>query len=323
MLYKVLRTWCKWALPFYFARVHCENVARIPQKGPVIIVANHQNTFLDAIIIATLVSRPVYSIARGDIFKMTLLKQLLKALHMLPIYRFRDGHAALKQNNQSFSQMLQVLQKGDVLLIFPEGNHAQEYALRPLQKGTARLAFAYQQDQPDITLTIQPVGLHYSIHQKSMGKLEVEVGESIKLDKLEETNQRDFSLALTQKVEDSLAQLVLHDRNALSSEVAKNKDGSTPKHGSVLEKYIHRIVKWFIKLLLLPALSLPLLLLQFVVKNREFRAGLVFALSALLVPPYVVVVFAWITWQLGIGIAATILATFFGLYFIMKRTAPT
>jgi 1-acyl-sn-glycerol-3-phosphate acyltransferase len=53
-------------------------------KGPLLITANHPNSFLDAIIIGALFQQPVHFLARGDAFKKPWHRWLLEQLHMIP-----------------------------------------------------------------------------------------------------------------------------------------------------------------------------------------------------------------------------------------------
>ena len=125
-----------------------------------LIAANHPNSFLDAVILATLFKHPVYSLARGDAFVNNFYKRLLYSLHMLPVYRISEGAENLEHNYTTFSSCIDIFKKNGIVLIFSEGRCINEWHLRPLKKGTARLAIsAWQQGIP---LKIIPLGINYS-----------------------------------------------------------------------------------------------------------------------------------------------------------------
>ena len=67
------------------------------EKGPLLIAANHPNSFLDAIIVSTLFKRPVYSLARGDAFAGKFFTTILTSLNMLPVYRISEGPENLEK----------------------------------------------------------------------------------------------------------------------------------------------------------------------------------------------------------------------------------
>ncbi len=115
----------------------------------------------------TLFEQDVYSLARGDVFKKNNLNKLLRWLRLLPVYRTSEGVENLAHNYTTFASCLEVFRKKGIVLIFSEGLCENEWHLRPLKKGTARLALtAWEQDVP---LKIVPVGFNYSSF-KSFGK---------------------------------------------------------------------------------------------------------------------------------------------------------
>ncbi len=128
-------------------------------KGPLLIAANHPNSFLDAVIIATLFKQPVYSLTRGDAFKVTFIKRMLKALHMLPVYRMSEGAENLQDNYITFEACKEIFKQNGIVLVFSEGLCVNEWQLRPLKKGTARLAL--QAWEAGIPLQVLPLGINY------------------------------------------------------------------------------------------------------------------------------------------------------------------
>ena len=91
------------------------------QKGPLLIVANHPDSFFDALVIAANCSHPVSFLARGDVFTKPWHNILLRALNMMPVYRQREGKEHLHKNQNSFDASVEVLKNNGILLIFIEG----------------------------------------------------------------------------------------------------------------------------------------------------------------------------------------------------------
>lgn len=137
-------------------------------KGPLLLAANHPNSFLDAIIVATLFKAPVYSLARGDAFKGKFFTKILESLNMLPVYRVSEGVENLESNYNTFNACINLFKEGKTVLIFSEGRCTNEWHLRPLKKGTARLAItAWNQN---ISLRVLPLGINYNSFRK-FGKI--------------------------------------------------------------------------------------------------------------------------------------------------------
>lgn len=159
MLYYLLKFLMRLALPVFYKRVHLYGLENIPASGPVILACNHPNSFLDAIIIGTYSPRPLNFLTRSDVFNAPWKRWLLGKMHMVPIYRMRDGIENLEKNQETFDKCREVLSRGGVILIFSEGLCIQEMKLRPLKKGAARIALDYSQSGSP--LWIVAVGLNY------------------------------------------------------------------------------------------------------------------------------------------------------------------
>lgn len=69
MLYSLLKFPAKLAFYIYTRHISINKKEVFNYSGPMIIASNHPNSFLDAIIYATLFNKPVHSLARGDVFK--------------------------------------------------------------------------------------------------------------------------------------------------------------------------------------------------------------------------------------------------------------
>jgi 1-acyl-sn-glycerol-3-phosphate acyltransferase len=72
-------------------KIYLKNKQLFKTKGPLLIIANHPNSFLDALIIGSYYKRRVYFLARGDAFKKPIHRFLLESLNMIPVYRLREG----------------------------------------------------------------------------------------------------------------------------------------------------------------------------------------------------------------------------------------
>ena len=160
MLYKILYLPAILLIHFYCRKLIINNKTMLHEQGPLLIAANHPNSFLDAIILDTLFKNPVYSLTRGDAFKGKLISKILTSLNMLPVYRISEGAENLDNNYLTFEECQKIFRKNGIVLVFSEGRCINEWHLRPLKKGTARLALsAWQQNIP---LKILPVGINYS-----------------------------------------------------------------------------------------------------------------------------------------------------------------
>src|SRR5690606_20270990 len=103
---------------------------------------------------------PIWSLARGDVFKKKWAQKILHALKILPVYRVSEGVENLSSNYDTFNACIELFKQNGLVLIFSEGKCINEWHLRPLKKGTARLAMSCWKQQ--IPLRVLPVGINYS-----------------------------------------------------------------------------------------------------------------------------------------------------------------
>jgi len=165
------------AMLIFCRRIIINKPGLLKKKGPLLLACNHPNSFLDAAIIADLFKEPVYSLARGDVFKKPFYRKLLNALKMFPVYRTSEGVENLGINYETFGECKSIFKKNGVVLIFSEAKCVNEWHLRPLRKGTARLSFSSWEE--NIPLEVLPVGINYSSFRRFSKNVFINFGEVI------------------------------------------------------------------------------------------------------------------------------------------------
>jgi len=157
---QLLKIFIRAGLWLFCHKIHLKNKQLFTTKGPLLIIANHPNSFLDALIIGAYYQRNLYFLARGDAFKNPLYRFILASFNMIPIYRLSEGKDLLYLNEDAFNKSIDLLKKGNGLLIFIEGICVNQHELQPFKKGTARIVEAVQ--KLDIHLKIHIVGIAYN-----------------------------------------------------------------------------------------------------------------------------------------------------------------
>ena len=160
MLYSVLKVIVRLAAKIFCRKIIINNRELLKEKGPMILACSHPNSFLDAVLMDILFEQPIWSLTRGDAFLNKRITRLFYKLKMLPVYRPSEGVENLSENYKTFDTCIELFKRGQVVLIFSEGLCVNEWHLRSLKKGTARLAYKCQQE--NIPLKILPVGINYS-----------------------------------------------------------------------------------------------------------------------------------------------------------------
>ena len=160
MLYSVLKVIVRLAARIFCRKIIINKPKLLKEKGPMILACSHPNSFLDAVLMDILFEKPIWSLTRGDAFLNKRITKLFYKLKMLPVYRPSEGVENLSENYKTFDSCIDLFKQGEIVLIFSEGLCENEWHLRPLKKGTARLAYKCQQE--NIPLKILPVGINYS-----------------------------------------------------------------------------------------------------------------------------------------------------------------
>jgi glycerol-3-phosphate dehydrogenase (NAD(P)+) len=120
--------------PFFLIYFRMSRIGRehIPASGPVIIAANHRS-FLDPFVIATMARRPMYYVAKKELFRRHWQAWVLNALGAFPVDRGAG-------DEQSMATARAILDRGDIVLMFPEGTRIRPGSLGTPKRGVGRLA---------------------------------------------------------------------------------------------------------------------------------------------------------------------------------------
>lgn len=160
LLYQGLKLFTRLAIKVLCRKIVINDPAVLSRKGPILLAANHPNSFLDSILLDTVFQEPVWALARGDAFRNETHAKLLRQLKIMPVYRTSEGAENLNVNYQTFNSCVNLFQQKSIVTIYSEALCVNEWHLRPLKKGTARLAI--QAWDAGIPLEVIPVGINYS-----------------------------------------------------------------------------------------------------------------------------------------------------------------
>ena len=219
--YEMLRSYLQFFQNYlYYRKVIIKSYPKdIPENTPLIFVSNHQNTLMDpfAILFNCGSLQPIF-LARADVFSNDSMIKFLTFLKILPVYRQKDGVEDMNgKNDVIFEQCIELLQNNRSLVVFPEGNHGVQYKLRPLKKGTARIALRAESNANwELGTKIIPCGVHYTHCQKMGEILTVHYGQPIDIQDYKEeflSNQPRTYSSLTNKIKERLLFLMLHIEN--------------------------------------------------------------------------------------------------------------
>lgn len=133
--------------PFFLTYFRMQRIGRehIPAEGPVIVAANHRS-FLDPFVIATMARRPMYYVAKKELFRRPIAAWILNALGAFPVDRGTGDTEMIKTAKA-------ILARGDIVLMFPEGTRIRPGSLGKARRGVGRLAL-------ETGAPVVPVAIH-------------------------------------------------------------------------------------------------------------------------------------------------------------------
>ncbi len=124
-----------WLLIHTVYRVTEEGLENVPEEGPCIVVCNHVS-YVDAIVIAASVRRPMRFIMDHRIFQVPGLNWLFRTLRAIPVASARED-PALKAS--AFATAAAALRNDEIVAIFPEGRLTETGEMAPFRAGIERM----------------------------------------------------------------------------------------------------------------------------------------------------------------------------------------
>jgi 1-acyl-sn-glycerol-3-phosphate acyltransferase len=173
-----------WLLVHTIYRVDKAGLEQIPVDGPAVLICNHVS-FVDALVLAGCVRRPIRFVMYYRIFQLPLLSFIFKTANAIPLAGARENEAMMKA---AFEQISEALQDGELVCIFPEGQITQDGEMQPFRPGVMRII--ERNPVPVIPLALRGLwgGFFSRAHGSAMSRLlprgmlsriELVAGESI------------------------------------------------------------------------------------------------------------------------------------------------
>jgi len=251
--YRLFRWFTGIALHWFYSRIDVIGEERIPNKGPALLAASHHNALVDCLIAGWIIPRQLTITAKATLMDNAFLAWLLPAVGVVPLRRASDERAAKSsgtisktRNVDAFRSLIDALELGQMVLIFPEGKSHSEPALAPLKTGIARIALEARDTRGISGLQINPLGLSFEDKANPGTAVLAEFGEPIRMDDIGSIDVE----SLTRLIEQRLAAVSLkRPETSIDRETIKRKGVIHPlvsplaAWGELTHRYIINIAR--------------------------------------------------------------------------------
>jgi 1-acyl-sn-glycerol-3-phosphate acyltransferase len=199
-LYSFLLPYVNWHTRRSYRRFEVHGKDHLPKEGAMVFGVNHSNTLMDALVLLSSDNIKKVFIARGDIFKNPAVAKILHFLRILPIFRIRNGVAAVRQNDDSLNKAVDVLHDHVDLYLFPEGTHRTKHSLMRMGKGLFHIALdANKQFGDKSPVYIIPTAIEYGDYFRYRSTAMINFGEPINVtDFLKNTTEENEAITINQ-----------------------------------------------------------------------------------------------------------------------------
>jgi glycerol-3-phosphate O-acyltransferase / dihydroxyacetone phosphate acyltransferase len=210
--YRGVRAVVRAALHVFYRTIEITGIEHLDAGAPTILVCNHGNSIIDPLLVALFEERQASFVARDGLFKIPGFGGILRAVGAIPLQRRSDYAGGAVDNAGAFAACREVLLRGGVIVIFPEGKTHERMRIEPIKTGAARIALDAVTASPGLGLRVVPVGVTYLVRHAFLSDVHVAIGPPIDVatGPLPAEDGVEAVRALTARVEQELRRLAVH-----------------------------------------------------------------------------------------------------------------
>lgn len=168
----------------FFRDLEVADGASLPPGGPTLLVANHQNGLVDALVLMAALHRHPRFLGKSTLWKILPLRPLLALAGVIPVYRAAEANPSseasagdrTRRNDEAFTTSRHLLGEGAMVTVFPEGISHDRSTVQQLRTGAARIALGAAADDVIANVVVSAAGLVYDDKSRFRSRALVRVG---------------------------------------------------------------------------------------------------------------------------------------------------
>jgi 1-acyl-sn-glycerol-3-phosphate acyltransferase len=212
--YDLLRFFERIVLNLHYRKIVYRGTENINEEHPLIFASNHRNAVIDPFLLLNVCKKEPVFLARADVFKNSFVAAIMRWLHIMPVYRIRDGVENLGNNNESFRLSGELLKRRIPIALYPEGSHNPKISLLPVKKAISRIVLPIEASE-NFTLNCEiiPVGVYYPDILGFLSDVYVVFGKPIRVADFRQQYEENPNLAansLRNELESRMKELIVN-----------------------------------------------------------------------------------------------------------------
>jgi 1-acyl-sn-glycerol-3-phosphate acyltransferase len=201
-------------LTSFFGQIKIVGQENIPTTGPVLLAPTHRARW-DSLLLPYATGRGITG--RDLRFMVTITEcqglqgWFVRRLGGFPVDPQRPSISTLRHT-------VELLQRGEMLVIYPEGGIFRDREVHTLKPGIARLALTAESSYPGLGVKILPIGINYSDPYPHWGSdVSIHIGSAIKVADYAHGNVKQDAKCLTADLAKALQHLSCYDESTITT----------------------------------------------------------------------------------------------------------